>query len=253
MQMAIAAVTTARTYDHDVLLLTQDEGVGGLERVAGTALVDALIVMDVELHDVRLPVLRGLGRPSVLIGFPAEPAGLTCIDFDFEAAGAACAKRLADLGHREIALIGAPPAVYERGTGFAERTKSGFQRAAADRGVRALVRPCDPQEARSTAAELLSDNPGLTGVVIHNEPAMEPLLAAFRAAGRRIPDDLSVIAIAPDDLAEHLGLASIAIPADDVGGQAVTLLMAKLDGHDVPDATLLPPRLVVRSSIPDIP
>jgi DNA-binding LacI/PurR family transcriptional regulator len=89
--------------------------------------------------------------------------------------------------------------------------------------------------------------------VIHNEPAMEPLLAAFRAAGRRIPDDLSVIAIAPDDLAEHLGLASIAIPADDVGGQAVTLLMAKLDGHDVPDATLLPPRLVVRSSIPDIP
>src|SRR3954466_10657193 len=63
MQMAIAAVTTARSYDHDVLLLTQDEGVGGLERVAGTALVDAIIVMDVELHDVRLPVLRELGRP----------------------------------------------------------------------------------------------------------------------------------------------------------------------------------------------
>lgn len=61
MQMAIAAVTTARTHDHDVLLLTQDEGVDGLERVAGTALVDAIIVMDVELHDVRLPVLRSLG------------------------------------------------------------------------------------------------------------------------------------------------------------------------------------------------
>jgi DNA-binding LacI/PurR family transcriptional regulator len=62
-----------------------------------------------------------------------------------------------------------------------------------------------------------------------------------------------VIAIAPDDLADHLGLTSIAIPADDVGAQAVTLLMAKLDGHDVPGATLLPPRLVVRSSTPDIP
>jgi DNA-binding LacI/PurR family transcriptional regulator len=248
MQMAISAVTTARTHDHDVLLLTQDEGVGGLERVAGTALVDAIIVMDVELHDVRLPVLRSLGRPSVLIGFPADPAGLTCIDFDFEAAGAACAEHLADRGHREIALIGAPPAVYERGTGFAERTKSGFQRAAAERGVRGLVRPCDPQEARSTATELLRDHPGLTGIVIHNEPTMEPLLTAFRAAGRRIPDDLSVIAIAPDEPAERLGLTSIAIPADDVGGQAVTLLMAKLDGHDVPGATLLPPRLIVRSS-----
>ena len=253
MQMAIAAVTTARSHDHDVLLLTQDEGVGGLERVAGTALVDAIIVMDVELHDVRLPVLRSLGRPSVLIGFPAEPAGLTCIDFDFEAAGAACAEHLADLGHRELALIGAPPAVYERGTGFAERTKTGFQRAAVDRGVRALVRPCDPQDARSAAAELLRDHPGLTGIVVHNEPAMEPLLAAFRAAGRRVPDDLSVIAIAPDDLAERLDLTSIAIPADDVGAQAVSLLMTKLDGHDVPAATLLPPRLMIRSSTPELP
>ena len=250
MQMVISAVTTARAFDHDVLLLTQDEGAGGLERVAGSSLVDAIIVMDIEMHDVRLPVLRTLGRPSVLIGFPADPAGLTCIDFDFEAAGAACARHLADLGHREIALIGAPPAVYERGTGFAERTKAGFQRAAAERGVTAVVRPCDPEAARQATADLLRDHPNLTGVAVHNEPAAEPLLTAFRAAGRRIPDDLSVIAIAPDDLAERLDLTSIAIPADDLGRQAVTLLMRKLDGNDTPAATLLPPRLTLRSSTP---
>jgi DNA-binding LacI/PurR family transcriptional regulator len=249
MQMAISAVTTARTYDHDVLLLTQDEGVGGLERVAGSALVDAIIVMDVELHDVRLPVLRSLGRPSVLIGFPADPTGLTCIDLDFEAAGAACADHLADLGHREIALVGAPPAVYERGTGFAERTKAGFQRAAAERGVRAVVRPCDPTSARATAHDLLRDHPDLTGIVIHNEPAVEPLLAAFRAAGH---GSRSVIAIAPDDLAERLDLTSIAIPADEVGRQAVTLLMAGLEGREAPAATLLPPRLTIRSSTTEL-
>jgi DNA-binding LacI/PurR family transcriptional regulator len=248
MQMAISAVTTARAYDHDVLLLTQDEGVGGLERVAGTSLVDAIIVMDVELHDVRLPVLRSLERPSVLIGFPADPAGLTCIDLDFEMAGAMCAGRLADLGHREIALIGAPPAVYERGTGFAERTKAGFQRTAAERGVLAVVRPCDPEAVGATAEALLRDHPGVTGVVIHNEPAVEPLLTAFRSAGRTVPDDLAVIAIAPDDLAERHGLDSIAIPAEEVGRQAVTLLMAELEGRPVPGSTLLPPKLVRRSS-----
>lgn len=250
MQMVIAAVTSARTYDHDVLLLTQDEGVGGLERVAGSALVDAILVMDVEMHDVRLPVLRSLDRPSVLIGFPADPTGLTCIDWDFEAAGAACAEYLADLGHREIALIGAPPAVYERGTGFAERTKAGFQRAAAERGVGAVVRPCDPDHAREAADDLLRDHPGLTGIAVHNEPAVEPLLSAFRATGHRIPDDLSLIAIAPDDLAERLDLTSISIPAEELGRQAVALLMEKLDGHQPPRATLLPSRLVVRSSTP---
>ncbi|WP_433174718.1 LacI family DNA-binding transcriptional regulator [Actinoallomurus sp. CA-150999] len=250
MQMVISAVTTARTYDHDVLLLTQDEGVGGLERVAGSSLVDAILVMDVEMHDVRLPVLRSLDRPSVLIGFPADPSGLTCIDWDFEAAGAACAEHLADLGHREIALIGAPPAVYERGTGFAERTKAGFQRAAAERGVHAIVRPCDPEHARETAADLLRDHPGLTGIAVHNEPAVEPLLTAFRASGRGIPDDLSVIAIAPDDLAERLDLTSISIPAEELGRQAVAVLMDKLNGDQAPGATLLPSRLVARSSTP---
>jgi DNA-binding LacI/PurR family transcriptional regulator len=250
MQMVISAVTTARTFDHDVLLLTQDEGADGLERVAGSSMVDAIIVMDVEMHDVRLPVLRSLGRPSVLIGFPADPAGLTCIDFDFEAAGAACAGHLADLGHREIALIGAPPAVYERGTGFAERTKAGFQRAAAVRGVSAVVRPCDPEAVRQATDDLLRDHPNLTGIAVHNEPAAEPLLTAFRAAGRQIPDDLSVITIAPDDLAERLDLTSISIPAEDLGRQAVTLLMQKLDGHDAPAATLLAPRLTLRSSTP---
>ncbi|WP_345362650.1 LacI family DNA-binding transcriptional regulator [Actinoallomurus liliacearum] len=250
MQMVIGAVTSARAYDHDVLLLTQDEGVDGLERVAGSALVDAILVMDVELHDVRLPVLRSLDRPSVLIGFPADPTGLTCIDWDFEAAGAACAEYLADLGHREIALIGAPPAVYERGTGFAERTKAGFQRAAAERGVHAVVRPCDPDHAREAADDLLRDHPGLTGVAVHNEPAVEPLLAAFRATGRRVPDDLSFIAIAPDDLAERLDLTSISIPAEELGRRSVALLMEKLDGHQPPGATLLPSRLVVRSSTP---
>ena len=34
-----------------------------------------------------MPLRRDLDRPSVLIGFPAEPAGLTCVDLDFYQAG----------------------------------------------------------------------------------------------------------------------------------------------------------------------
>ena len=50
MQFAVSVVTAARRHDHDVLLLTQEEGEAGLHRVADTALVDALIVMDVQLR-----------------------------------------------------------------------------------------------------------------------------------------------------------------------------------------------------------
>ncbi|MDI5943680.1 LacI family DNA-binding transcriptional regulator, partial [Micromonospora sp. DH15] len=40
MQFAMAVVTTARTVEHDVLLVTSDEGPAGLRRIAASAMVD---------------------------------------------------------------------------------------------------------------------------------------------------------------------------------------------------------------------
>lgn len=252
MQFATSVVTTARRYDHDVLLMTADEGPEGIRRVVAGALVDGLVLMDVELHDPRVPLLRELAEPSVLIGFPAEAAGMTCVDLDFARAGAVCAGHLADLGHREIALLGAPRVVYERGTGFAERTWSGFLEEARERGIAALARPCEEgfDEVVSTVKELLEESPGLSGLVVHNEAAVGHVLAALRMLGRRVPQDVSVVAICPDDVAERAGpaLTSVLIPAEDVGRRAVELLMAKLDGAAVPDSTLLEPRLTIRDS-----
>jgi DNA-binding LacI/PurR family transcriptional regulator len=252
MGFVAAVVTTARACDHDVLLLTADGGEEELRRVADTALVDGFVVMDVQLHDPRLPLLRSLGLPSVLIGFPAAATGLTCIDLDFVAAGQACVDHLAELGHREIALVGSPPEVYERETGFARRTADGFSRAVRRYGITAAVHPCDDNAAAADAMadRLLRDLPGLTAVVVHNEPIVEPLVAAFARRGRRVPDDLSVVAICPDELAERgsVPVTSVSIPAEEVGERAVELLMAKLESRRVPDATLIPPRLTPRSS-----
>ncbi|GGL72236.1 LacI family transcriptional regulator [Streptomyces fumigatiscleroticus] len=254
MQFAVSVVTAARRHDHDVLLLTQEEGEEGLRRVAETALVDALVVMDVQLHDPRLPLLRNLDRPSVLIGFPAEPSGLTCIDLDFRAAGEACVDHLARLGHRVVALVGSPPEVYVRQTAFAQRVVQGFTAAADRAGLSCRVHPCEaaPGAARAIAERLLREQPALTGVVVHNEPLLEPLIDAFEQLGLRVPGDLSVTAICPDELAASLRVpvTSVAIPSAEVGERAVELLMAKLDGGgtDVPEATLLPPRLTERAS-----
>jgi DNA-binding LacI/PurR family transcriptional regulator len=252
MRFATAVVTAARGYGHDVLLLTQDEGIAGLQRVTGAPLVDAIILMDVEARDVRLPLLRSVRQPAVLIGFPADPAGLTCIDLDFEAAGRTFAEHLAGAGCRDVVLIGAPPEVYQRGTGFARRIQAGFERAARAHGLRRATWPCDlaPGGARATVARLLSQRPQLDGIAMHNESALGPLLEALRIAGRRVGEDLSLLALCPDELAVQATppLTSIAIPAEEIGRQAVGLLMAKLDGQPVPAATLLAPELTVRAS-----
>jgi LacI family transcriptional regulator len=252
MQFAISVVTTARRFDQDVLLLTADEGPAGLRRVAASSLVDALIVMDVELHDPRLPELRRLAQPSVLIGIPADTTGLTCIDLDFVAAGALCVDHLADLGHRSIGLIGPPRAVYERETGFAARTIAGFEQATSRRGISATTHPCEPtyESVRRTLDDLFRDQPQLTGLVVHNEAVISPLLDALNQLGRRVPEDVSIVAICPDDVAERAvpPLSSVLIPAEEVGRLAVGLVMDSLEGRRTYQTTLLSPRLTRRQS-----
>jgi DNA-binding LacI/PurR family transcriptional regulator len=248
MQFAAAVLAAARAAGNDVLLVTADEGAGGLRRVAGSAMVDGLILMDVETNDQRVPTLRELERPSVLIGLPAEADGLTCVDLDFERAGALCVEHLAGLGHRRIVLLGAPQVVYDRDTGFARRTRDGVRGAARRHGVRAYVEPVDPVYPAALAA--VEECAEATALIVHNEGAVDHVLTALRALGRRVPQDVSVLAICPDDvaLAATPRLTNVQIPAQEVGRLAVELLLARLNGTDVAAATLLPPDLTDRAS-----
>ncbi|CAL9461300.1 LacI family DNA-binding transcriptional regulator [Streptomyces sp. enrichment culture] len=252
MRFAGSVVTAARRYDHDVLLLTREEGDESLRRAAERGQVDGLIVMDVQLDDPRLPLLRCLDRPSVLIGFPAERAGLTCVDLDFGAAAEICVDHLARLGHRSVALVGSPPEVYTRGTAYAQRVLRGFTAAAAGAGMSSRVHPCEaaPVAARRIAEQLLRERPVPTAVVVHNEAVLDPLLDAFEGLGLRVPEDLSVAAICPDELAEsaRVPVTCVELPYAEIGTRAVELLVRRLAGTPVPQATALRPRLTVRAS-----
>ncbi|MGW0533253.1 LacI family DNA-binding transcriptional regulator [Streptomyces sp. NPDC003032] len=252
MEIAIAVATTARTHGYDVLLLTGDEGPAAVRRVTGSGLADAMILMDVELDDERLPLLRESTRPAVLIGLPAETAELTCVDLDFVATGALCVEHLAGLGHRDIAVIGEAPAVYERHTGFAERTLDGLRGKARELGVRLLHRPCEAGygPTAATLARVFDERPGTTGLVVQNESAVEPLLGLLRQQGRAVPEDVSVIAVCPDQVAlqASVRLTSVSIPAEEMGRRAVERIVAKLAGRTEDDVTLIAPRLTVRAS-----
>ncbi|MGW6092871.1 LacI family DNA-binding transcriptional regulator [Streptomyces sp. NPDC055157] len=257
MEIAIAVATTARAHGYDVLLLTGEEGPAAVRRIAGSSLADAMILMDVELHDERLPLLLENDRTAVLIGLPAETDGLTCVDLDFEATGALCVEHLAGFGHREIAVIGEAAAVYERHTGFAERTMDGVRTKAQQAGVRVLHRPCEGGYAamERTLARIFDERPGTTGFIVQNESAVEPLLNLLRQQGRAVPEDVSVVAICPQQLASEASvrLTSVAIPAQEMGRRAVEQVVAKLAGRGTDEVELLAPELTVRASSGPVP
>jgi DNA-binding LacI/PurR family transcriptional regulator len=245
MQMVLSVVTTARAHEHDVLLLTGDEGPEGMRRVARSALVDGFVLMDVELHDERVGVLRELGLPGVLIGVPEQTEGLTCVDLDFEAAAALCVDHLAGLGHREVVLVGEAAEVYDRGSGFANRSLVGFTRRAAQLGLSASHHTCDGTPEQVEAP--LAAHPGATAFVVHNAVALRPLLDALRSRGRDVPWDVSVVALAPDEVGSA-SVTTVPLPSEEMGRRAVELLMGKLDGAPDSGATLLAPELLLRGS-----
>ncbi|WP_327576100.1 MULTISPECIES: LacI family DNA-binding transcriptional regulator [unclassified Streptomyces] len=253
MEIAMAVATAARTHGYDILLLTGEEGAEAVRRIEGSALADAMIVMDVELDDERLPLLRAANRPAVLIGLPSDTTGLNCVDLDFAAAGAVCAEHLADLGHREIAVIGEAAAVYERHTGFAERTLTGLRERSAELGLRLLHRPCEGSYASvaATLSRVFDERPGTTAFVVQNEAATDPLLALLRQSGRAVPEDVSVVAVCPEQVAAHASvpLTSVAVPAQEMGRRAVEQVIAKIEGRGSnEEVMLLAPELTVRES-----
>ncbi|MEY9840991.1 LacI family DNA-binding transcriptional regulator [Streptacidiphilus sp. EB103A] len=252
MEIAISVTMAARQYGYDVLLITNDEGPEGVRRVAASGLADGVVLMDVELEDRRIAVLKELDTHAALIGLPADATGLACVDHDFAAAGALCADHLADLGHRDVAFIGYGPAVYQRHAGYAERTLVGFRERAEERGLRMLHRPSEGTYESTAGAfsRILADRPGTTGFVVQNEGAIGPLLSLLRTAGRIVPEDASVVALCPEPLAEQYSprLTAVTGPAQELGRRAVELLMQRIDGNESDEVTLLTPTLTVRES-----
>ncbi|MET9630366.1 LacI family DNA-binding transcriptional regulator [Lentzea sp. NPDC006480] len=252
MRFVSSIVAEAREHDHDVLLLTKESGADEVHRVIASARADAVIVMDVEARDPRLPALRELDVPVVLIGVPADPAGLSCVDLDFTTSGASTVTHLADLGHRSIGFIGSPPSVYERKTGYATRFLSGITKTARKRRVTVHVHPCAPSYTALSASldALLRPELGITGLVVHNEAVLADVVLELQRRDKRVPEDISVIALCPDTLAaaQAVPLTSIAIPADEVGVIAVEMLMRGLAGEQPAEVRLLAPQLTDRGS-----
>jgi DNA-binding LacI/PurR family transcriptional regulator len=252
MEFVTGIVTRARSFDHDVLLVTQAED-AAIERLASGRMVDALILMDVEASDSRIGRAAALGSPTILIGLPDDPQGLQCVDFDFAAAARLAVKHLAGLGHTSIGLIGPPPSVVERNTSFAGRLLSGFHEEAARLGVRTAVELAPPTHAGALAAveafRTLAEQP--TALVVHNEAALPSVVDTIQLRGARIPEDISLVAICPADVAQSQSrpLTYIDIPAESIGAVAVEMAMTRLEHPDAPVETrLLRPALIEASS-----
>jgi DNA-binding LacI/PurR family transcriptional regulator len=247
MRFVLGVLDAAREREMNLMLLTAEDGVAAIRDVVDRAMVDGVIVMEIELDDTRIPLLQEINRPSVLIGTPREPTDLVHVDFNFAAAGALCVEHLHDLGHRHIGYLGHSQPLYDRGVGYALRARSGALGAMAERGLPQTWTAVEPTPAGAATAieEVLARDPALTALIIYNELAFLPVLDRLTQLGRSIPRDLSVITIGQDDQAVSRALqtSNVPIPATQLGRVAFERLTGLIAKDDQPVTTVLEPHL----------
>ncbi|WLW58209.1 LacI family DNA-binding transcriptional regulator [Streptomyces sp. YU58] len=236
----------ARSLGYHTLLFTEDDDGRALQQVSAQRLADAIIVMDVEGADPRAPLLRHRPHPAVLIGLPDDPGELHCVDFNFSLAGARAAEYLAGLGRRHVGFIGSPASVYQRGTKFAQSLLAGLQHAAGLHQLTVAWSPCelDADDPRERVEALLQRMPEMSGLVVHNEAALSRVLLELERRNLRIPRDVSVVAVLPDDAARSFDerIATVRIPVSDISRAAVRMVTAQVGGPAAPEIRLLSPR-----------
>jgi len=102
-------------------------------------------------------------------------------------------------------------------------------------------------EARSMAQTLLALPQPPTAIFAASDDQALGVLEAARAAGRRVPEELSVIGYDDIEIAAYVGLTTIRQQLYESGRRGVELLLEMLQGkRSEPVCETLPTELVVR-------
>jgi LacI family transcriptional regulator len=190
------------------------------------------------------------GPPSLLVN-RHEPGMGPSVTVDDESAAAIATAHLADLGHREIGHISGPPHLDT-----SRRRASGFAGELAKRGIVVpsgwiVASTFDERAGYAAATELLSGKPRPSAVFVANTRAAIGALAAARALGISIPDELSIVGFDEIPIAEFLvpPLTTLRRPLAAMGARAVQLLLELIEGRSVASEMLdAKSELVVRGS-----
>jgi LacI family repressor for deo operon, udp, cdd, tsx, nupC, and nupG len=212
---------------------------------------DGLIVLGHRLPPTAQEIVRQLGANAPVVnGSEFDPAlGIPSVHIDNAAAARTAMEHLYGLGHERIAVIGGPP-----DNPLHQQRLEGARIAARARGrLRQLtIVPGDfsVESGYAAAKRLLGQAAAPTAAFCFSDQMALGMLAACRDLGIRVPEDFSIVGF--DDLASsrylNPPLTTISQPMREIGMRAVKLLLAIIEGVDVPHQQTLEFSLMLRGS-----
>ncbi|MEJ5944106.1 LacI family DNA-binding transcriptional regulator [Pseudokineococcus basanitobsidens] len=225
---------------------TQAEVRGAFTRLTELAVDAVVVVMEVQLLDT-MTVLLPPGVPVVVVDSNAADR-YPVVDTDQADGARQAVRHLLTLGHRTVWHVAGPQ------DSFAAARRADAWSAAlveAGRSVPPVLVGDWTSSSGYEAGRRLAAEPGCTAVFSANDQMALGVLRALREAGRRVPEDVSVVGF--DDLPDvgdySPPLTSVHQDFAEVGRRCVELALRQVDeGATAPGRTLVPTRLVVRAS-----
>ncbi|MCX7522480.1 substrate-binding domain-containing protein [Microbacterium sp. STN6] len=224
-----------------------DEEIATYRRWRETGQIAGVIVADLVDDDGRLPVLRELGLPSLLLAPDDFTADLATVSTEATMTMHFVMEHLAAHGHQSVARVTGPPTFLHTRERDAE-----FTAEAARLGMRVTTLACDYTAdggASATSRVLaLADRP--TAVIYDNDVMALAGVTVMREAGLAVPHDIAVIAW-DDSIQCQLASPPLTATARDLvayGALAARGLLDVLDGLPPTHRRSSQPVLVVRAS-----
>lgn len=199
------------------------------------------------------------GRPTVMIGSAPKVEGIPRVALNNHRGGSHALEYLARLGHRKFAVIkghrwraasgqrfqGTVDCAREHGITIDERLVKELHSGNTPREASM------PEEGYTCAMDLLAARVPFTALIAFNDVTAIGAIRAFRSAGLRVPEDISVIGFDDIESAAYLtpSLTTLRQPLEQMGELAAEHLIGMIDDGQPPlSEVLVDPTLIERES-----
>jgi DNA-binding LacI/PurR family transcriptional regulator len=214
--------------------------------------VDGILVITPQEQSAEA-LLHAPAGDTPLVAVEAGPTQAVPVVAIDQLAGAAMAtQHLLDLGHKTVWHITGPSDFLES----QQRThgwRTTLEAAGAD-APEPLIGDWSPRAGYELGRRLTAE-PSLTAIFVANDQMALGVLRAMHEAGRKVPEELSVVGF--DDIPEAAyflpPLTTVRQDFDDMGSRSVRLLLQMLEtGQAPPTPAAVQPQLILREST-DVP
>ena len=237
---------------HNIETLEQRDA--GFSHILRRDRVDGALVISLPILDREITLITNADVPVVFIDTD-HPALSLChrLPVDDVAGGQAATEHLIQLGHSRIAFVGDYMVNPFHFTSSRDRYY-GYCRALDAAGIHARPQyysegEHDRHKAQLQARKLLALPERPTAIFAASDTQAIGVLEAARAAGLRVPEDLSVMGYDDIEMAEVLELTTMRQPLFESGRRGVELLLATLENPQLePVRETMPAELVVRAT-----